>query len=245
MSAVNPKSQKTRHVNDVPWWMYPVLFPLVMLIRIWLMTLRIHVAPGEIATYQAVKGGRLIIFWHNRVLISADLHRRFSKPRKMNGIISASKDGSWLAAFFKMLGIGAVRGSSSWRGGASMLGLIKCLEAGEDIAITPDGPRGPCYSMKTGAAQLARKTGATIFLVHSRYYHGKRLGSWDGFYLPRPFSRVDLSLEPITPDSEIAQLPIESFAKKIREQLIAKTDDSAIAWVPKRRRTDHDTNPQS
>ncbi len=227
-------TNSTRPVVRVSWRMRPLLFPLVAFIRLWLMTLRMRTAPDSPATvedYQNIKTSRLVIFWHNRLLISAELHRRFSAPRRMNGLVSASKDGSWLAAFFIMLGIGAIRGSSSRRGGQAILECSHCLHNGEDLAITPDGPRGPCYGFKSGPALLAQKTGVPVVLVSSRYHKAKRLGSWDGFYLPAPFSRVDLNFE-IVEASALAGMSPESAGEFLREKLLSRTDDTGFDKNP-------------
>lgn len=229
-----PPGASRRQVNQVPWWMYPAVLPAVCLVRLWLMTLRIRCAPELLRAWEAAGPGRLVIFWHNRLLISADLRRRFSRTVPMNGLVSASKDGSWLSAFFELLGIGAIRGSSSWRGGRAMLEIVRCLRDNEDVAITPDGPRGPCYHWKSSPAQLAQKTGRPVVLLGSRYHRARRLASWDGFYLPAPFSRVDLTLEVVSPGDPVRALPEAEFSEHLRQCLMALTDDTGIAWRRKK-----------
>ena len=105
-------------------------------------------------------------------------------------MISASGDGAWLAAFFRLCGLHSVRGSSSWRGKAALKALVAKAAQGHDIAITPDGPRGPCYDFKPGALLAARLAKAPVVLLGMRFSRAWRLSSWDGLYLPRPFSRV-------------------------------------------------------
>jgi lysophospholipid acyltransferase (LPLAT)-like uncharacterized protein len=221
-----------------------MLFPVVMIIRVWLMSLRIHIPPETLQAYRAEKPGRMVLFWHNRLLISAELQRRHNKQTRINGLVSASKDGAWLSAFFRMMGVGAIRGSSSWRGGQALVELSRALAAGEDVAITPDGPRGPCYDMKTGPALLVQKTGCSLFLMGVRYYNARRLGSWDGFYLPMPFSRVDLTMELIRPDAEIARLPVEEFSEQLRQRMLNQTDDAGFVWVRKSRKKKQTSNSQ-
>ena len=46
--------------------------------------------------------------------------------------------------------IGAIRGSSSKGGAKVIISALKELKDGNDIAITPDGPRGPRYSIADG-----------------------------------------------------------------------------------------------
>jgi lysophospholipid acyltransferase (LPLAT)-like uncharacterized protein len=153
------------------------------------------------------------------------LKRRFAPNNPVNGLVSASKDGAWLTAFFKLLGISSIRGSSSWRGGAAMLEIIRKLEAGEDVGITPDGPRGPCYNWKHGSAQLALKTGHPLFLLGMRFHKASRLHSWDKFYIPFPFSRVDLLLDFVAVDDPDRNLPEHDFSERLHQRLAALTAD--------------------
>jgi hypothetical protein len=135
--------------------------------------------------------------------------------------VSASKDGAWLAAFFKLVGIEAVRGSSSHRGVAALRELIAAVQAGMDVAITPDGPRGPRYTVKQGPVLVARRAGAPLLLASCKFHSAWRLKSWDGFYLPKPFSKITL---------RCIQLPcVESLegdaATIIQDALMAITED--------------------
>ena len=64
---------------------------------------------------------------------------------------SASRDGGFLAAILECFGVQPVRGSTSRRGAQALLELTGWAERGYDLAITPDGPRGPCYVVQEGA----------------------------------------------------------------------------------------------
>lgn len=214
-----------RRVREIPLWKRAFLYPLALALRLWLMTLRIHVSPEVRRALFSDKNPLIIVFWHNRLLIASELHRRFRKRSKVNGLVSPSSDGAWLAAFFKMLGIGAVRGSSGRRGGQAMLEIHKRLAAGEDIAITPDGPRGPIYRFNPGTALLAQITHCTVVMVPSKFHCAIRLGSWDGFYIPLPFSRVDISPKFITYDKMWSHISAKTLAEEFRETLVALTED--------------------
>lgn len=69
------------------------------------------------------------------------------------------------------------------------------MDKGWSIAITPDGPRGPSYSMAKGVIPIAQKTPRPIVLCSWRYTKAWRLPSWDGFYLPKPFSTVEVQFQ--------------------------------------------------
>lgn len=133
------------------------------------------------------------IFWHNRVVVVPHTYNRWLR-RKGAALTSASKDGEILAEFIRRFGIRPVRGSSSRRGAAALLEMVGLMEQGYDIGITPDGPRGPRYSLNPGVVKLAQKTGALVLPMHVDYARCLRLKSWDGFMIPLPFSRVTVTL---------------------------------------------------
>ena len=128
----------------------------------------------------------------------------------MSVLTSPSKDGDILAGVMANLGMGSVRGSSSRRGSTAIRELASLLESGIDLAITPDGPRGPKYSLGPGAVFLAQKTGIPIMPLHARYHSAIRLKTWDNFAIPLPFSRVDITMDPyLTIDPEATDLESE------------------------------------
>lgn len=135
------------------------------------------------------------IFWHNRLFIIPWAYRKALGDRKGAALTSASKDGEIVAAFLARFRIRAVRGSSSRRGVAALIELIRLVREGYTIGITPDGPRGPRYTLNPGVITLAEKTGAAICPVRVHYSSYWQLGSWDGFMIPKPFSRVEIVLD--------------------------------------------------
>ena len=78
--------------------------------------------------------------------------------------------------------------------------LVDALKSGLDVGVTPDGPRGPCYDFKEGALIVARRAHAPMLLFGAEFASAWRLGSWDGFYVPRPFSIVRVRCERIEPE---------------------------------------------
>jgi lysophospholipid acyltransferase (LPLAT)-like uncharacterized protein len=137
------------------------------------------------------------LIWHNRMLGLTTAFSRYYPNRKGALVLtSASRDGAYLAEFVRNFGVGAVRGSSSRRGSAALLDLVRKLSEGHDICITPDGPRGPRYSLGPGAvllAQLCKVPLMPLLIEYSSYW---RLKSWDGFAIPKPFSKVEVTIMP-------------------------------------------------
>jgi lysophospholipid acyltransferase (LPLAT)-like uncharacterized protein len=134
--------------------------------------------------------------WHNRLALSVAFWRQYGcGARRGSGLaalISASKDGALLARALDFLDIHAARGSSSRRGGQALLELTTCINEGYNVAITPDGPRGPKYLVRDGIIALAQMTSAPIIPVGSRVRWKYTFKTWDRFQLPLPFSKVEL-----------------------------------------------------
>ena len=178
------------------------------------------------------KDVRQVIYctWHNRLALSMKLYANYGlrhhQAAGLAGLVSASRDGAFLSAILERFGVQPVRGSSSRRGGQAMLELTTWAERGYDLAITPDGPRGPRYVVQDGAMALAQVTG--LPLVPASYHlHWKiQLKSWDGFQIPLPFSRCDIFTGRLTPvPREIPEAEREVLRQQLEAELRAITRD--------------------
>lgn len=128
----------------------------------------------------------LLAFWHGRMLCFVHLYRR----TRLTVLVSHSKDGEFISQVLRRFGIHATRGSSSRGGARGLLEIVKRVRRGYHVACTPDGPRGPRYQVQPGIVAIAKQTGAPILPVTYSAQWKKVLGSWDGFVIPLPFSRV-------------------------------------------------------
>src|SRR5690242_13788789 len=111
-------------------------------------------------------GPAIYCVWHNRLALSMAAYYGYVKKRSrtsgLAALVSASKDGGFLAAILEAFKVQPVRGSSSRRGPQALLELTTWAERGFDLAITPDGPRGPRYQVQDGVMSLAQITGLPI-----------------------------------------------------------------------------------
>lgn len=136
--------------------------------------------------------------WHNRIALCVKIYFKFARRHHrapgLAGLVSASKDGALLSAIFQRFGVQPVRGSSSRRGAQALMEMTTWAERGYDLAITPDGPRGPRYVMAEGVIALAQVTG--LPLVTGSYHLTRKitLKSWDQFQVPLPFTRCDVHI---------------------------------------------------
>ena len=153
--------------------------------------------------------------WHNRILLLPVVFARFRNRQRLVVLTSASRDGGLLQRVVRHFGVDSVRGSSSRRGGQALRELQAKLEEGCDVVITPDGPRGPVYEMSPGLAYLAQKTALPFMPVHVEYARYWELKSWDRFRIPKPFSKVVVTLGPMqslpstTSDEEFERLRLD------------------------------------
>lgn len=169
----------------------------------------------------------IVLLWHNRIFAGIPLWRKTcGQWRDTVALTSASHDGAAVASAAAVFGLGAVRGSSSRRGAAALVGLRRALRDGSDVAITPDGPRGPRYVMQPGIVKLAQSSGADIIPIHLRFPSAWRLRTWDGFVIPKPFSRVTMTFdEALVVPRRLADDDFERWRKKLENLLRAGVDD--------------------
>ena len=206
------------HADDpavVPWYHWAWVVPLALILRLWLATLRFRCNVDRIDD----SGGPVVLLlWHDKLFVSSWVaNRYFTRP--VTALISTSKDGAWLVAFFKFMGITAVRGSSNRRGAAALITLTRSMRAGSHAGITPDGPKGPALEFKPGAISLARLARAPFVVMGLRYHSCWRMSSWDRFALPVPFSKVEVTLirEPMPAEGESDDAVAARLQAKLNE----------------------------
>jgi len=199
------QNQDTASINEVRGWRWLLLWLLAGLLRLWGRTLRFEADAATRERLTKSDEPAAIVLWHNRLFLSAEIFRRYRTRRAVHGLVSASKDGAWLAAFYRLIGIIPVRGSSSNFGREAGKALIDVMRQGHDIGITPDGPRGPMYVVEPGVLVVTRRNRAPMVLLGAEFTRAWRLKSWDRFYIPVPFSRIIMRctiLPPIRADGE-------------------------------------------
>lgn len=168
--------------------------------------------------------------WHNRLAVSLVTYnayvRRHQKSRRLAAMVSASKDGGIVARVLEHFGVEPVRGSTSRRGPQALLELTTWAERGFDLAITPDGPRGPCYVVQEGIMSLAQLTGLPI-VPYSYHLNWKiRLKSWDRFQVPLPFARCEVEFgEPIRVARDASDAEREARRRELEARMRDITRD--------------------
>ena len=198
-------------------------FLLFISLRALLLTVRCRLrTPSEFLSPNA-PAPAIFCIWHNRLAMCIKPLNVYRRPHNsgagMAALVSASRDGAFLAGTLKWFGVHAVRGSSSRRGAQALRELTTWAERGYDLTITPDGPRGPCYRVQDGITSLAQLTGLPILPAALNLNWKISLNSWDRFQIPLPFARCDVCV------GKAFRVPAEASdaeREKIRGQLEAE-----------------------
>lgn len=190
-----------------------------LVIRMLASTWRYRVVNPEVVdTLRRERTPMILALWHGQMLVPLWHHR----GQGIGILISEHRDGEIIAQIAESLRLRTVRGSTSRGGGRALIGLVRELGDGYDIAITPDGPRGPAGSFAPGALVAAQRSGAPIVAIGVHAPRAWRLKSWDSFLIPWPFSRVHLAYS--EPTHVTAATPREAADEAPRfQQLMTDT----------------------
>ena len=129
----------------------------------------------------------IYMFWHRNLLLMT-LQRIDQGAAVM---VSSSKDGEMIAGPLSELGYIPVRGSSSRKGSMAMREMIRMSKT-ISLAITPDGPKGPCYTFHPGLFQIAYLAKIPIVAVAVNANKEWLFKSWDKFHFPKPFAKLTM-----------------------------------------------------
>lgn len=177
--------------------------------------------------------GRRVIFtpWHGTLLPLAYAHRY----EDVVVLVSEHADGEYITRVLHRYGYDTARGSSTRGGTRGLRGLIRAARQGRDLAVTPDGPRGPAEVFKPGAAVAAQITGLPLVAVGMGCSNAWHFRSWDRFMMPRPFSRIHvvygdpLHIPRDAPDGEVKRLAAEAGRRLHAAQERARAAVGAVA----------------
>jgi lysophospholipid acyltransferase (LPLAT)-like uncharacterized protein len=164
----------------------------VLVVRLLAATWRISTTGAElVAALRKARQPIVFTLWHGQMLPLLWHHR----GQGISVLISEHRDGEIIARVASALGFRTVRGSTYRGPDRALAGLVRELRDGHDVAVTPDGPRGPAGHFAPGALIAAQRAGAPIVSVGAASRRAWRLKSWDGFMIPKPFARVTIAYD--------------------------------------------------
>jgi lysophospholipid acyltransferase (LPLAT)-like uncharacterized protein len=174
----------------------------------------------------------LYAFWHGQLLPMAYLMR----GRGIVVLVSEHKDGEYITQVIHRLGYGTVRGSSTRGGFRSLVEMSRLGRAGQVIAITPDGPRGPRRRAQVGALLVAQRGRVPIVPLACACSSARQLKTWDRFVIPRPFAKAAIGFGPplvVPPELKPKALAAE-WVPRVEEAInatCAACEQAVSEWV--------------
>lgn len=159
----------------------------------------------------------IVAFWHGELLMQPFNYKKLKPHGKVSAMISEHKDGEAITRTVEYLGIHSIRGSSSKGGAKALISAIREIKGGDDIAITPDGPRGPRHSVADGIVAIHKKTNARILMFNCKPTKYWQFKSWDKFIVPKPFGTLEFFIsEPL----DLKDLEIQQAKELVRKSML-------------------------
>ena len=163
----------------------------------------------------------ILCFWHGRLLM---MPLSWNKKKKINVLISSHSDGQLLSKTVKYFNIETITGSSSKGGSEAIRNIIKSLNSGISIGMTPDGPRGPRMKINSAIVKIASLTGYKIVPLAYSVKNKIFLNSWDKFLLALPFGKgCFIWGSPIKVKKRISYEEDLKISKKLEKSLLKLT----------------------
>jgi lysophospholipid acyltransferase (LPLAT)-like uncharacterized protein len=170
-------------------------------------------------------------FWHGRLLMMPLAY----KGKKLSFLVSPHRDGQVVGKALERFGFRPILGSTTRKGFSAFKKMVKAHQNGFDIALTPDGPRGPRYQVQIGVIELAKLTGRPIVPCTFSASKRKIFKTWDHFLLPYPFSKgVFIWGEPIHVDANGDRAYLEERRTLLERRLNELTERADHYFDPRK-----------
>lgn len=183
---------------------YIIAYSAKVGVRLLLRTCRFEVQGLENFTSTAAQHPCILMLWHNRLVLVAEILNKFAPQFVYTAFISNSRDGKPLSLLAMSYKIGRVlRVPHNKRSQALKQMIHKLKNHREVILITPDGPRGPSYVVKPGVIIAAREASAKVVPFSWETDKSWQLNTWDKMLIPKPFSTIKIIFgESLAPPKE-------------------------------------------
>ena len=184
MTAMRLSKRLLKHprTQSLLAWLLSVYIRLV-----YITSRRVYVIDPQAEQFMSGADNAIFAFWHGRMMMCPTIE---PPGRKMHVLISHHRDGVLISKVIGHFGEATISGSSSRGGSAAVKEILRCLKKGDNISITPDGPRGPSQVAQMGIVTVARLTGRKVIPVTFSASKHRRFKSWDCFMLALPFGKI-------------------------------------------------------
>jgi len=172
---------------------------------------------AQLGARRARGGATIYAFWHAQMLAFLALHRN----ENVAVLISGHRDGELIARAATRFGFRTIRGSTSRGAAGALRGLVRALEDGWEVAVTPDGPRGPAEQFAAGPLIAAQQSGAPLVLMAAAPHRVWRLPSWDRFMVPQPWTHITAAYSDPVPATWNSAREASAAAADVQSRLVA------------------------
>jgi lysophospholipid acyltransferase (LPLAT)-like uncharacterized protein len=194
------------------------------LIRVLAATWRFRQLNYEpVAAFRAERRAAIYAFWHAQMLPFLALHRNANAAV----LVSVHRDGERITHAAARFGFRAIRGSTSRGAAGALRGLVRALQDGLEVVVTPDGPRGPAEQFAAGTLIAAQQAGVPVVLMAAAARRAWRLGSWDRFMIPQPWTRITVAYSEPIPVTGSSPREAAAAAADFQARLIALNQAAA------------------
>jgi len=189
------------------------------------MTCRIKIIQGNDIFQDIVRQKKSVIFsfWHNRIFFLSYFVYRYCHKKGffLSVLISQSKDGDIISGMVQQVKVRSVRGSTSKGGFYAIKGMLKSIKEGYALVTTPDGPRGPKYKFQSGTIYISSLGKVPIVPISCAFDKAWVFKSWDKFMVPKPFSKVYVSIgQPVQAPAELQENEVIKYQTNLENSLL-------------------------
>lgn len=179
-----------------------------------------YILPHGYSLKEFDKSTRTIFaFWHNRLAIAPYI---FSNHKDIYALVSPHSDGKIISNILIKMGYKIIEGSTNRNPLLATRKIIAALASGSNIAITPDGPKGPQYKVNSNIIGIAKIAKARIIPMSFEIKNNISLNSWDSFIFPLPFGTGTISIGEelfLGENDDLAILDLEKRLNQLSEAL--------------------------
>ena len=176
-----------------------------------------------VGAFRAQRRAAIYAFWHAQMLPFLALHRNENAAV----LVSVHRDGERITHAAARFGFRAIRGSTSRGAAGALRGLVRALQDGLEVVVTPDGPRGPAEQFAAGTLIAAQQAGVPVVLMAAAAHRAWRLGSWDRFMIPKPWTRITVAYSEPMPVTGSSPREAAAAAADFQARLIALNQKAA------------------
>ena len=188
----------------------------VALTSLWFGTCPVRIRGRENLHKVLNRGAAVVPFWHYSLFYMLYHLRRYPGV----AMVSASRDGEYIARTAELLGFETVRGSANRFGVRALKGMVDHVRQGKNAGIVADGSQGPALKMQPGAIMLAAKSGSPIMPVVWATKRYKAFNSWDHSVIPLPFSPITLQYgNLIYVDNKLTSERVEEYRQQVENAM--------------------------